>query len=683
MALLATALAQECEGRGYSPTKNVYWGDLHTHTAFSFDAVTIGTRTTPRDAYQFAKGAAIGLPPYDQAGQPLRTTQLMRPLDFLAVTDHSEYFGEVRACLTCADPGVSPDECQNFQYSPLVCKALRQTVMNLNNPDGRNIAGALWGSKLFQRVPNRFPFTCGVQVGRSRADDIDVVDCPSLEASVWSEVKTIARDAYQPCEFTSFVAYEWTGTPQGNNWHRNVIFRNESVPGLPISYFESPQGEGGPVKLWRLLERECLEDTPGCDVLAIPHNSNIGLGLFPVPKTAEEAQTQIRFEPLAEIHQTKGNSECRWGVGTTDEECQFELLSRKQLFGNPVEGPTNYQDPSQSPMEAQQQGFELTAETGDTYNYFLRESLKAGLYLGQGLGINPYKTGFVGGTDTHNSTPGSTEEVGFEGQHGLEDNDIPKRLSLATSSGSDPAPSQAFLENNPGGLTAVWAEENTRDSIFDSLTGKETYATSGIRPVVRFFGGWDYPLDMCDQPDFAQMGYQSGVPMGSDLGARPAGDPSPRFAVMAMKDPDSELDARLQRIQVVKGWIDSQGVLHEQVFDVDSDPTEGPFPAHEDYVDLATCEAKPDTPGKDMLCTVWQDPQFDPSQSAFYYARVLQNPTCRWSTYQCIQLEQTEPENNCRQWLATPANADTAPGVIVGYTIQERAWTSAIWYEPK
>ncbi len=671
--LCGQAAAQECAGKGHSSTKNVYWGDLHTHTAFSFDAVSIGVRTTPRDAYNYAKGAPIGLPPYDMAGQPLRTSQLARPLDFLAVTDHSEYFGEVRMCLTCAESGTPPGQCEDFEYKSAACIALRDTIMSLNQPDDDNIAFALWGSKLLLPDPNRFPF-CGP----------DGFDCLSSAATVWSEVKSIARGAYQPCEFTSFVAYEWTGMPGGSNWHRNVIFRDESVPGLPITYFESPQAEGGPVKLWDLLQKNCITDTPGCDVLAIPHNSNVGQGLFPVPSTTEEAAIEIRFEPLAEIHQTKGNSECRWGVGTTDEECQFEILSRKFLFGGePVAGPPNYQNPDLSPLSAEQQKYAPTADTGGTYNYFLRETLKAGLYLGKGLSINPYKVGFVGATDTHNTTPGSTEEVDFKGQHGVEDDDIPKRLSLASTSGPEPVASHGFLENNPGGLTAVWATENTRHSVFDSLRSRETYATSGIRPQVRFFGGWDYPTDLCNSPDFVATGYQSGVPMGSDLAPPPNGSSKPRFAVMAMKDPDSPLDARLQRIQIVKGWIDEDDALHERVFDVVSDPAEGSFPADTDYVDLTTCQAKAGTPGQDTLCTVWEDKEFDPSQSAFYYVRVLQNPTCRWSTYQCLELQQEDPDTDCWEWLATPANATTTPGVVVGYTHQERAWTSAIWYEPE
>ena len=668
LALCGTAPAQDCVGKGYDPLKNAYWGDLHTHTSYSFDAVTIGNRTTPVDAYNFAKGDPIGLPPYDKSGKPLRTTQLSRPLDFLAVTDHSEYFGEVRMCLTCKDPTIPPQQCEEFIYDSLACIALRNTIMSLNDPDSTNVAFFLWGIKLAMPNPNRFPF-CG-------PDDFN---CLPHTASVWEETKMIAQEAYQPCEFTSFAAYEWTGTPFGNNWHRNVIFRNETVPGLPVSYFESPSAEGGPVKLWSLLEQLCLNETPGCDVLAIPHNSNIGKGIFPLPSSPAEAKQQISFEPLAEIHQTKGNSECRWGVGTTDEMCQFELLSKTALiFGDPAAGPVDYANPSQSPLSAKVQGFEVEAKTGGTYNYFLRDTLKAGLYLGNGLGINPYKLGFVGATDTHNTTPGLTEEtVEYPGQHGVEDDTIPKRLSLKKEA-------HGILENNPGGLTAVWAQENTRDSIFDSLRSKETYATSGIRPQVRFFGGWDYPAELCQKSNFVELGYKQGVPMGSDLKPRPDNSAKPRFAVMAMKDPDFGLDAKLQRIQIIKGWIDGQGNLHEEVYDVVSDPAGVPFKSDEDYVDLTTCNAKLNTPGKDTLCTVWEDPEFDPSQSAFYYARVLQNPTCRWSTLQCLKQKQRVPNTDCWQRLATPSKTEGfLPGVTVGYTLQERAWTSSIWYEPK
>ena len=200
---------------------------------------------------------------------------------------------------------------------------------------------------------------------------------------------------------------------------------------------------------------------------------------------------------------------------------------------------------------------------------------------------------------------------------------------------------------------------------------------------MRFFGGWDYPDDLCRDPKFVDIGYQQGVPMGSDLTPLPAENARPHFAVMAMKDPNSDLDARLQRIQIVKGWIDEKGELQEMVYEVVSDPPGGPFPRAEDYVDLTTCNAKSGI-GQDTLCTVWEDTDFDPSQSAFYYARVLQNPTCRWSTLQCLALKQTDPKTECWEWLDTPANLEAGkPGVTVGYTLQERAWTSSIWYEPK
>jgi len=650
-----------------NPTKNVYFGDLHTHTSYSFDALSGGTRTTPRDAYAFAKGAPIGLAPYVD-GEPTRTAQLRRPLDFLAVTDHSEYLGEVGICMTCADPpGGSPFDCWRYANNSPVCRSLQASAAN--PMAGGNLSFLLWGAPLSFPDPPRLPF-CG-----------DGVRCFAATADAWADVQDAATEANDPCRFTAFAAYEWTGTPGGMNWHRNVIFRNDHVPGLPTSavdtgpYFDD--GTTSATVLWDDLEATCLEETPGCDVLAIPHNSNLSAGgILPVPGSAAEASRQARFEPLAEIHQTKGSSECRWGVGTNDEECGFELKSVLQLVGGPaVLGPVDPDDPAAAPMSAEAQGYPAgNPATGGTFNEFLREILKGGLYLEDEVGVNPYRVGFVGATDTHNATPGAVEEIDYQGQHGVADDTAPERLSR-----DDPA--HGDLENNPGGLTAVWAEENTRDAVFEALRRRETYATSGIRPRVRFFGGWGYPEDLCDRTDFTDVGYRDGVPMGSELGPQ-SGDGAPRFAVMAMRDPAGDLDSRLQRIQVVKGWLDADGQLHERVYDVTADPADGDWPGEEGYVDLATCEPKPTAPGADTLCTVWEDPDFEAGESAFYYARVLENPTCRWSTRQCLSLG--GPEAPCWERLTTPANLEAGqPGVVVGYTIQERAWTSSIWYRPE
>ena len=642
----------------YNAEKNVYFGDLHTHTSLSFDAIAQGTRTTPPEAYNFAKGYEIDLPPYNSDGTATRTAQLERPLDFLAVTDHSEYFGEVAICMTCGDSEGSPFNCSSYANSSDACKVLQDSAAD---PEGGSDWFGQWAMELALTDPAHQDFCVPT-----------TMNCSAMTASIWAEVQNAANTANDPCDFTAFIGYEWSGTPDGNNWHRNVIFENESVPGLPFSAMATgPYGDpanSSATVLWEALNI-CKNHIDECDVLAIPHNSNLSAGsILPVPSSADDAETQAMYEPLAEIHQTKGNSECRLGVGTTDEECGFELMSKLQLFGDvAVKGPI---DPDDSDaLSATEQGYPAAnPSTGNTHNEFLREILKGGLYLGDEVGVNPYKLGFVGGTDSHVSTPGAVGEDDYQGQHGATDDTIRERLSA-----DDPA--HDGLETNPGGLTAVWAEENTRESIFDALRNRETYATSGIRPTVRFFGGWEYPEDLCESSEFVEIGYRDGVPMGSDLLQGAPENGAPKFAVMAMKDTSG---TQLQRIQIIKGWLDAGGTLYEEVYDVVGDPGDA---SEDTYVDLSTCEEKTDAPGDDTLCAVWQDPDFDPTESAFYYARVLENPTCRWSTRQC--LEAGDEDADCWERLATPANADTDnPGVVVGYTLQERAWTSSIWYEP-
>ncbi len=696
----------------YNPQKNVYWGDLHNHTSYSSDVVLFGVWNDPRDAYRFASGEKVGLMPYDEDGKPLRQVQLVRPLDFNAVTDHSEFFAEVQICLTCKkgdepcreclsdpdDDGETSEECEAlFVNQEVSCKIFRAGVAAaLQTPGDEapgNLADLLWAEAGWSSTnPERFSW-CGDQG----------FNCLAASANVWSDIQQAAEEAYDrtsSCAFTSFVAYEWTGMPLSNNWHRNVIFRNDKVPGMATTNFET-----GPVtldasniqNLWSDLQSNCLDDTPGCDVLTIPHNANLsGGGLFRTPSSSRDAETQATWEPLTEIHQIKGNSECRWGVGTEDELCRFELVS-KENFQVAAAGPGN----ETNPMPATDQGFPLNATT-KSYHSFIREVLKGGLVLGQedsGVGVNPYKLGFVGGNDQHNGTPGATQtwvwdrkvskSLDWPGHNGVKDDTAEKRLSEDDST-------HEHLEYNPGGLTAIWAEENSRDALFTSLRNKEVYATSGTRPAVRFFGGWGFDEDLCNRHDFVATGYREGVPMGSDLESPPPGATSPRFAVQALQDLGTPKvpGTPLQRIQIVKGWIDAYGTLHEKVFDVAPEGSEGDFPPAERYVDLDTCEAQPDAPGNSTLCSVWTDPGFDPSQPAFYYARVLENPTCRWSTEQCLDLG--GKKNPCWERIQTPANCENprpgsdgervcdnpeSAGVVVGYTAQQRAWTSPIWYE--
>jgi hypothetical protein len=639
--------------KDYDPLRKPFFGETHSHTAYSFDALSIGTVARPQDAYRYAQGGVVYVT--DAVGNPTICSQQPRPLDFAVITDHAEFLGAIHICSTEGAPGYDTPECQLFRKSAMV-------------------ASQIWGQGLTE-VPPKQPGFCGPDGGNCRVQSL----------TLWQDIQAAAEEAYDrspACRFTSFVGYEWTAMPGFNNLHRNVVFRNAHVPKLPISNFDT--GDDARI-LWSRLQKDCLDAGDGCDVLTIPHNGNLSNGLLYTVQENTAAYARLRsfWEPLSEIHQGKGGSECRTGTGTDDPECGFEQVQAHNLqFVTGASGS----DPSKPYAP----------------NAFLRNVLKMGLEQEAKVGENPFKLGFVGGTDTHNALPGGTDEANFIGLHG-------------TTSGYP----QGLIQQaafNPGGLAVVWAEENSRDAIFEAMRRRETYATSGTRPVVRFFAGWDLPQDLCGRTDFVKVGYERGVPMGADLKPRPAGATgSPRFAVMALKDPGSEgttdgfpqvctvhhAAAKLQRIEIVKGWIDSRGLPHEKVFQVagGADAKAG--------VDPATCA--PIGPGHNSLCSVWEDPEFDAAQGAFYYARVLENPSCRWSTYTCkeIGLDPFRPAE-CNQRLKTfsdqtPPQTPTAPPVSPqqlfsvccnmkpGPTVepteiprvaQQRAWTSPVWYRP-
>ena len=636
---IATASAQAIPGpwertetrqpcAAFDVFRQPHFGDTHVHTAYSSDAVFAGTIEDPRGAYRFAQGQAIGLAPYDAMGAPTRTAQLRRPLDFTAVTDHAEQFGEIQICLTPGYPGYDSDDCQSARDQ------LATPPPSLPNqlPPPAVIAFLLGYGAIVP--PQRFDW-CGT----------DNADCLGEASLVWQDTQAAAEEFYDrtaACAFTTFVAYEWSGQPNGNNLHRNVIFRNDVVPALPTSFMEQPTAQG----LWSTLDADCLQGLPGCDFLAIPHNPNAsgGLQFAPVnadssPLTAADAAYRASMEPLVEINQHKGDSECRPGAGTTDEICGFEKLNRLTLF-NPVSNPN---------------------QTFPPLNY-VRNALKEGLVQDRALGVNPFKLGLIGSTDTHNATPGGTEEQDFgaNGHLGLRDHANPAfMLARVTPAG---------IEATPGGLAVVWAEENSRDALFAAMRRREVYGTSGSRPILRFFGGRESRL-RCDDPDFVETAYRGGVPMGGEIGPVHGGR-SPRFGVLAFQDPGtpSSPGTPLQRVQIVKGWVDASGQTHEKVFDVAGEPANGAT------VDASTCVAS--GPGFGSLCAVWTDPEFDDSERAFYYARVLENPTCRWSTYLC-----NAASIDCSGSI--PAGYGECCNPAVPKTIQERAWSSPIWYRPE
>lgn len=604
--------------KNYQPLRQPLFGDVHVHTTLSFDAWGQGTRNTPRDAYRFARGEAVGVQPYDEDGAPLRAVRLDRPLDFAMVSDHSEMTGETHLCRT---PG-------SESYSTLSCTLVRRWPAM-----GYAILNSQWGKRV-----GHAPDICGDDGSRCRPS--------ALEA--WRITQDAAEEFYDrtsECRLTTFVGYEWSGTRTGM-LHRNVVFRNAVVPEIPNNAIDDGHDE---IRLWNALREHCIEKENPCDVLAIPHNSNVSRGdMFwvehPSGRTLDKELAELRasMEPLIEITQHKGDSECR--INARDELCGFETVSFADTAGHV--------------------SFIREHTAPPPPGVYVREALTEGLALHAEIGVNPYAFGVIGSTDTHLGTPGYVDEKGFVGHAA---GAVTARLKIPA------LPDHPAW--NPGGLAVVWAEENSRDSIFEAMRRRETYGTSGPRIVVRLFGGWDYPETMCSEINFVGHGYEGGVPMGGDLRRRPDSAGAPVFAIFASRDaggPTVE-GTQLERVQIVKGWIDAEGAHREKIYEVagSADGAAG--------VDTSTCE--PHGTGHDQLCTVWSDPDFDPALRAFYYARVVENPTCRWSTYACLEAD---VDCSSRFGSTRPTGLLAAccdPGVPK--TIQERAWTSPIWYTPR
>jgi hypothetical protein len=609
-AFAATETREPCAH--HDPLRLPFFGDLHVHTSFSQDASTQGTRNRPRDAYRFARGEALGIQPYDDAGRARRSLRLERPLDFAAVTDHAELIGEVEICRT---PGLAG-------HDSWVCWIYREFP---------RAAYFLMNTKSSMRDPTRFGF-CGEKGER----------CLAAARGPWQEIQAAAEGAYDrtaACRFTSFVGYEWTGSVDTNNLHRNVIFRNQRVPELPASFYEASNADA----LLAAVRRDCTERGDGCQAIVIPHNSNLSNGLMfqtvdaqGRPLTAEAARERAELERLVEVMQHKGDSECRLAPDATDELCGFEKLSYANFA---------------------QKYLPFFAEAPDPRS-FVRHTLGVGLAEEQRLGVNPFKFGLIASTDTHLGTPGAVDERDHPGHGGA---GAPAARELPRGLPDD-------FEFNPGGLAVIWAEENSRDALFEAMRRREVYGTSGPRHLVRFFGGWELPEDLCGREDFVATGYARGVPMGGDLPTR--GAAAPVFAVSALRDPGTGRGpgTALQRIQIVKGWLEN-GTPRERVIEVAGDAASGAS------VDLATCE--PTGPGADGLCRVWRDPDFDASQRAFYYARVVENPSCRWSTRVC-----NAKGVDCRDPSAVPEELAVCCEAGRAKTIQERSWTSPIWYTP-
>ena len=596
-----------------SPQKQAFFGDLHVHTRYSLDASTQGTRTTPAQAYQFARGERIGIQPWTQGGKAQRSLQLSRPLDFAMVSDHAELIGEVYMCNTPEFEGYNSWQCLIYRHWS---------------------RGAYYLFNYMATIEQSHLGQCG------NNDEL----CLRAALQPWQATQQAAEDFYDrsaDCAFTTFVGYEWTGmdSSNGGNLHRNVVFRSAEVPRLPASFIDEPAAH----LLWDSLQDTCKGAGNGCDALVIPHNSNYSAGsMFTglmddgAPMTEEYAASRARFEPLVEIMQHKGASECYFAVGVTEDElCAFEQLPKDNIAG--------FNDPP-------------TPNTG-----FVRKVLADGLVIEKALGVNPYQFGVIASTDTHLGTPGAAREDLFLGHGGAgvsAETDVPVGL-----------PDELIY--NPGGLAVVWAHENTRDALFDAMRRRETYGTSGPRIISRFFAGWDFSADLCRAPNRIEQAYAGGVPMGSVLSAGPSAQVQPSFLVTASQDagtPDAP-GTPLQRLQVIKGWVDAQGQHHERTIEVagnaDNDAT----------VDLQSCAATGS--GFADLCTVWVDKDFDPSERAYYYSRVVENPTCRWSQRICAaaSVNCALPETVSEGYEGC---CDTQHRPIV----QERAWSSPIWYSP-
>jgi len=632
----------------FDVNKRPMFGDLHVHTRYSFDSYVSSQRNDPWGAYRYAKGEPITLPDAD-GGQTI-TAQIQRPLDFTAVTDHSELLGPISVCT---------EDAGTLAYWWPHCVMSRSSIYIV-----QLTAANWWASLAVTSEGSDQSFACTLG------------DCDEGHANYWQKIQQAAEyhyDRSSDCSFTTFVGYEYTDAPDHKNMHRNVIFRNENVTNTAISTYDT--GSYNFPDLWVKLRDQCIDGDTGCDVLAIPHNPNLAGGLmFRDPKTDREVTDRLFFEPVIELTQHKASSECRFdrlrgiGVDTEDELCDFEqaVADNLGMLGT-LHGKV-----------ATDRAAPVAVEDFAPRN-MARNALKDGLAKRRETGVNPFQFGFIGSTDTHSATPGGAEEDNYLGHLGRRDAGYRNV--------------QDHFFDNPGGHAVVWAEENSRDAIFSGMRRKETYATSGTRPVVRFFGGWNYADDLCQSSDMVSSAYAGGVPMGGKLEANTAQDAKPAFLISALKDSGStgHPGTDLQRVQIIKGWVDKEGNTHERVIDVAGDANNGAS------VDEQSC--KPRGSGAKALCAVWRDQNYDPTQNAFYYARVLENPSCRWSTLQCQAAGVNPFSEQCQSQAsaATEAAADRgAIGDVYGKcclnpaeqpfytpTIQERAWSSPIWIDAK
>ena len=588
----------------------VFFGDTHLHTSYSADAGFVGTTLGPEEAYRFALGEEIT----SSTGVRAR---LQRPLDFLVVADHAENMGLAPLAIE-GDPAI------------------------LATDFGREIHELLKagkGAEAFDRWRSE------------RASGKDPMAGENTAAqTVWERMTSAAEQYNDPKYFTAFIGYEWTSVPGGNNLHRNVIFRDGKAMAdqvLPFGSYDSEDVED----LWAWMA--AYEEKTGGRMLAIPHNGNLSNGLMfddvsftdKKPLDRDYAERRAKWEPLYEVTQMKGDGEAHPLLSTDDEFADFETWDVGAI--NAPEAKT----PDMLPRE------------------YARAAYQRGLQYEEQLGVNPFKFAMVGSTDSHTGLSTTEENQYFGKITVLEPASGHDRL-YETVAGRTPNPEGKNIkvyawQVSSSGLAAVWARENTREALWDAMARKEVYATTGNRPRVRVFGGWDFTAEDMDRPGFARYGYAHGVPMGGDLSASAAGK-APGFMVRAMRDPDG---ANLDRIQIIKGWLDADGEMHERVYDIAvsggrkigrDGRSKTPVGNTVNVKEASYTNAI----GAPQLGAYWQDPGFDPAQRAFYYVRVIEIPTPRWTTYDAKIFGVDIPEG--------------APT-----SIQERAYTSPIWYSPK
>jgi hypothetical protein len=601
-------------GKEYSPYLNigypqkVFWGDTHLHTSFSTDGGMIGCKLGPDEAYRFARGEMV----VSSSGVRAR---LQRPMDFLVVADHAE----------------------NLGLAPMIAE---------KNPDllrtefGKKISSLVYAGKYMEA------YALWGEGMETRKDPLKGNE--ALTRTVWERITTSAEKFNEPGKFTALIGFEWTSSPNGNNLHRNVIFRDDKEEAdqiIPMSNYDSTD----PEDLWQWMAD--YEKKTGGQVLAIPHNGNLSNGLMFDDVTLTDkkdinrdyAERRMRWEPVYEVTQMKGDGEAHPFLSPNDEFANYGTWDKGSFGAEP-------KTKEMLPRE------------------YAREAYKRGLKYEQELGANPFKFGMIGSTDSHTGLA-TAEENNYFGKATMAEPSAKEERFYEKITGMRQQPggpdiTMRHFQTLGAGLAAVWATENTREALWDALNRKEVYATTGTRMIVRIFAGWDFEADEVQRPDFASTGYERGVPMGGDLRKAPEGK-SPAFMVRALRDVDG---ANLDRVQVVKGWLDGNGETHEQIYDIACSDDRTINEKNRcntlvgNTVDVKTATYT-NSIGDALMMAYWKDPAFDPKQRAFYYVRVLEIPTPRWTTYDAVFFDVALPEG-------------------VPPTHQERAYTSPIWYTP-